>query len=188
MMTLHEAAQLPEIAERYNRLSPDAQRSASNTVAFLDTFPESRQDLALLGLECLAYAGSDRPLPDHIKAAQLGATYERARLCSLPQSPEHFEDVDPVITLIDDGERSGIKLERYDWHERGEQPRIWLEFTIAGVLTSVDITGGSPGLDLIINDVTVADQWTLADLKRLHTALGKLLADERLIGALAEQH
>lgn len=201
MTTLTELAQNPESTALFAHLSPEAQRTASTAIAFLDTFPEDRQDLALLGLQCLAYAGTNQTPPDDIKAALLGATYERAcqqrGASSLDSEPPAFVNDDPVITLVDTGERSGIRVERYDWDET---PKIWLEFSAGRspseegrpiVMVDVDLYGGRQGIGLTVDgreiNGYIDDVWTLDDLRRLHAALGLLLADERLIGALAEQ-
>lgn len=108
-------------------------------------------------------------------------------------------DDEPMITLVDDGQRSGVKLERHDWPSEG---RMWLEFSAGRSPTkedepivSVDVNLGSnarPGIELSVDghflNGYVHEVWTLADLRQLHTAIGKLLADERLLGALSEQH
>ncbi len=206
MTTLREIAQEPESQALFAHLRPEAQRTTSKMIAFLDTCHEDRQDLALLGLECLAYAESDRPLPDDIKAALLGATYERACQQSgasspyrepSPESPA-FVDDDPALTLIDDGSRSGIRVERLD---RPDGSASWLDFCVGyspdegtqRVLVNVPIgnTDDRMGLALIIAGVSINDSlddiWTLADLRQLRDDLDRLLHDERLIGALAEQ-
>ncbi len=154
--------------------------------AALNELPEDRQDLGLLGVECWSYAHSDRELPDHIKAALLGATYElacqRSGATSLGEEPEADDD-EPRVTLIDDGQKSGIRVERNDWDET---PPAWLEFRTGQILASVEL-GGKPGVELIIDGISVADAWSLAQLRQLRDDLDRLLRDERLIGALSEQ-
>lgn len=161
--TYAETASDPEMQARFNSLSPAAKRVASGLVALMDKYgaADVEQTLDLVLGEC-------------------------------------DDDDDPVCTVIDDGERSGIRLERYDQHERGEQPRAWLDFRVGSdgeserVLVSTYLYGSTQqGLQLIIDGTSINDEldevWTLADVRRLRDDLDRLLRDQRLLGALAEQ-
>lgn len=171
--------------------------------ALLEGVPAERRDLAILGLECFFYAQiTDEEIPADLKAAQLGAAYELAcqRKGTTALGPEPAKprvNDDPLITVVDDGERSGVRLERLDWADR----RSWLDFRrgevpgekYARVLVSIDIEGGRPGLALDINGNEITSGWvdrplwTLADLRQLRDDIDLLLRDPRLAGALAEQ-
>ena len=136
----------------------------------------------------VAYGRGD-PAPD--KRRQTVVETDRALAA-------HFrDDDDPVCTVVDSGERSGIRLERYDWNGT---PRTWLEFSAGRspsgedrplVMVDVDIHGGRHGVGLLVDGQEISsymdEHWSLADLRQLHTLLGKLIADPRLAGALAEQ-
>lgn len=161
MMTYAEAAQNPESRAIFDKLSPDAQRVASRLVELAD--------------QC----GGD--VVEQFLDAVRGPTND-----------------DPRVTVVDDGQRSGVRLERYDWP--GDEPRAWLEFSTGHspikegrpiMMMVVDICGGRRGVGLDVGgheiNSRIDEIWTLDDLRRLHASLGKLLADERLIGALAEQ-
>lgn len=100
---------------------------------------------------------------------------------------------DPIVTVVDDGRRSGVRLARLQWPDNHA---AWLDFDVGDntpgytsgrVAASVNLYGCEPGIELVINGNEIVRNWTLAQLRQLHTDLGKLLADERLIGALAEQ-
>jgi hypothetical protein len=161
LATYAETAQHPECQAIFNSLSPDGQRVAGRLVEMLDKYGADAVEQTL----------------DHVLNG-----------CS----------DDPRVTMIDDGSRSGIRLERYD--RPGDEPRSWLSFSVGQAphkddypLTevSIDICGGNAGIELLIagHDITprAADYWTLHDLRQLHTAIGCLLTDDRLLGALAEQ-
>lgn len=166
--TLAETAESPECQALFDKLSPKAQRVARDLVAHLDQLPSLDAVEETLDLV-------------------LGGT----------AAPPAFVDDDPIRTPIDDGRRSGIRLERYQWPDNHS---AWLDFNVGDnipgytsgrVMASVDLYGGKLGIGLVIHGESINDRlddiWTLADLRRLRDDLDRLLRDARLVGALAEQ-
>jgi hypothetical protein len=158
--TFAETAQTPECQALFDRLSPAAQRVAGRLIKYLDRQPSL--DAVEQTLDHIsAVAASERPAP---------------------------LDDDPVFRVIDDGQKSGIRVERAD---RPFGDRAWLDFTAGDVQISADILGGRPGVGLVIYGESlnegIDDVLTLDDVRQLHADLGRILADERLLGALAEQ-
>ena len=206
--TLAETAQEADMQAAFAQLSPDAQRLANNLIEYLDRMPdvEGTLDLILTGI---AYEENRRKAAVEIDRAlaerfptEYGALSPAVRRLAVaieqdaPPPAPHALDDDPVITVVDTGERSGVRLERYDWDDT---PQTWLEFSAGRspsgedkpiVMVDVDLCGGRRGVGLIVDgsEVNGRGAWTLDNLRQLHAALGKLLADPRLAGAVAEQH
>lgn len=90
------------------------------------------------------------------------------------------------IVLLDDGQASGVRVERHD-DERGPS---WLSMEAGqlkiGINFGVDheLDGGPVALYLRTEEIS--GPWALDTLRQLHRDLGRLLADKHLPGALDE--
>lgn len=127
-----------------------------------------------------ARAYDQAPTPEHYAA--MAREWEAAGL------PMHSEHDDPIETVI--STERGITCTRVD----SAPDRAWLSFTIGTkgedgrILVDLDIVGGRPGCDLLIWGEQINDEpMTLDQLRQIHADLGAMLADERLLGALAGQ-
>ena len=122
------------------------------------------------------------------KGAMVGSAYTRAL------------DAAPAIEEADDGDAHTVFTDtsRPITVERIEsgRDRAWLSFSIGDdrAMVDVDILGGRSGADLIIQGVQIGPDsahepgLTLDELRQIRDDLTALLADDRLLGALAEQH
>lgn len=160
-------------------------KATAALIRFMDGDNTRRLFPAILRASLLAQGGKVAELVEWMEEM-----FRREETTAPPS--EAFTDDDPRVTVVDDGERSGVQLKRYDARDGSDS---WLDFRIGEltedqfnrVLVSVDLLGGHSGMELVIDGKQIADYWTLADLRQLRDDLDRLLRDERLVGALAEQ-
>ncbi len=91
MAKLTEAEKIARYdAERNGTLytAPSSSATKAKVLAFLDGVADDRQEMAMLGMEMVCYAQSDRPIPDRLHTAVLAEQYERARGRAMAEAAE----------------------------------------------------------------------------------------------------